>query len=112
MVALAILFLLFLVLTGASMSAYSTSVRVSQRARAEDLMSTAVAGIRRDLKTWANGNSDGFSQKLGDIKYDVTEESKKLSDKVVEIKVTVSWIVQGRHEHVEKTFALSLKEDP
>ena len=112
MIALAIFFLLFLVISGATMSAYSNSVRMSHKARAEDVMSTALVRIQRDLVSWSPTRTESSSEKLGDITFQVTRESRTLPDDTLEVAVAVSWDYQGQTRTLQRTLVQSVEGSP
>lgn len=112
MIALALFFLLFLVITGATMSAYGNSVKMGQKARAEDIMSTAVTRIERDLESWSPTRTESYTQALGDIEFRVEEESRQLPDDTLEVDVRVSWSYKGRQGELARNFVRSLEENP
>lgn len=112
MVALAVFFLLFMVISGASMSAYNASVRMSHKARAEDVLSTSRTRIECQLEDWAPSRAESYSVTLGDMTYTVREESSTLPDDRLEVKIAIDWRFQGHQRTVRSEFVRSVEVSP
>lgn len=111
MVALAVFFLLFMVVTGASMSAYNASVRMSHKARAEDVLSTSRTRIECNLEDWTPSRSESYEVELGDMAYSVNEDSKMLPDDRLEVKISVVWRYQGQQRSLESYFVRNVEDN-